>query len=481
MKVLSRFRVLPLVVSGLLGGATHVGAIQGIDINVTSPTNILTVNSTFTYTISVTNVGSAFLQNVFVTNSLPDSVQLINATNDFGYIFPNPPVVAFSIFQLTGAGATYYAQMFLTVRPTAAGLITNNVTFYSGIAGITNLTIVNEVTNPAPTIADLAVALTGPPQPVIRNDLMPFTVTVTNLGPAAASSVTLSNSLPPGVELMSVSPSGQSYTRTRTNLVFDLGAMTNYEVRTLMLRLHPTNSGPAEFSAQVSGSGPVTDSNSTNDTADLTVSVGDYLSTNLTVSLVSTQQLDRQVTLMEQSIRVSNIGATQVPSVRVLVSGLTNLLYNAVGTNVAGSISVSTNKGTPFVTYGDILKAGRSVDLLLQFAPNRTAFPLAESQLQAYGVPAANLTPTMPLGTPLHITNIVRLPSGRMLITVPAQANRTYTVLYSDDVSFTNAMVAQPSPQAQANWLQWIDYGPPETVSHPTNSSVRFYRVFLNP
>jgi hypothetical protein len=32
-----------------------------------------------------------------------------------------------------------------------------------------------------------------------------------------------------------------------------------------------------------------------------------------------------------------------------------------------------------------------------------------------------------------------------------------------------------------ANYTYWIDYGPPGTAGHPTNTPVRFYRVFLNP
>jgi hypothetical protein len=68
-----------------------------------------------------------------------------------------------------------------------------------------------------------------------------------------------------------------------------------------------------------------------------------------------------------------------------------------------------------------------------------------------------------------------------MLIEFPSITNRTYTVVYSDNVLFSNAMIAPPSIVAGANQKQWIDYGPPTTVSAPTNSSARFYRVFLNP
>jgi hypothetical protein len=50
-------------------------------------------------------------------------------------------------------------------------------------------------------------------------------------------------------------------------------------------------------------------------------------------------------------------------------------------------------------------------------------------------------------------------------------------VHYSDNASFTNAQTSQPSIVAPATQVQWIDYGPPKTVTHPTNAAQRFYRV----
>jgi hypothetical protein len=54
-------------------------------------------------------------------------------------------------------------------------------------------------------------------------------------------------------------------------------------------------------------------------------------------------------------------------------------------------------------------------------------------------------------------------------------------VVYSDNVLFSNAMIAPPSVVAPANQTPWIDYGPPTTLSAPPNSSNRFYRIYLNP
>jgi hypothetical protein len=134
------------------------------------------------------------------------------------------------------------------------------------------------------------------------------------------------------------------------------------------------------------------------------------------------------------------------------------------------------------VVYASVLATNQSVGLLLQFFA-LDYFPFTNSQLQAFAVPVPDLTPpaASSTSTNLNITRIVRLANGNMLIEFPSVTNRSYTVVYSDNILFSNAMIAPPSIVASANKKQWVDYGPPTTISAPTNSSVRFYRVFQNP
>jgi hypothetical protein len=66
-----------------------------------------------------------------------------------------------------------------------------------------------------------------------------------------------------------------------------------------------------------------------------------------------------------------------------------------------------------------------------------------------------------------------------VLIEFQSIPGHTYSVLYSDDSSFTNTLVAQPSIVAPADRTQWIDDGPPKTISAPTNVSSRFYQVLF--
>jgi hypothetical protein len=185
--------------------------------------------------------------------------------------------------------------------------------------------------------------------------------------------------------------------------------------------------------------------------------------------------LDRQNGLMEQMIHESNVSTSDVSSARVIVTelGKSNLLFNAVGTNTLGS-----NAPNPFVVYTGELKAGASVDLLMEyFSPQRAPFDLPDSNFVAVGGTAVNLSTT---NFPPQILRSVFLGDKGFLIEFDAILNRSYMIIYSDNVNFSNALIAQPPIVAHANHVQWIDDGPPKTISEPTNS-MRFYRVLLNP
>jgi hypothetical protein len=97
----------------------------------------------------------------------------------------------------------------------------------------------------------------------------------------------------------------------------------------------------------------------------------------------------------------------------------------------------------------------------------------------AFEVPPVSLTP--PPGTPFAITLETNLPSGAVLVEFPSILNRTYTVLYADNIAFSNELTALSLIVAPADRVQWIDAGPPQTISAPTNAASRFYRVLLNP
>jgi len=450
--------------SGLLALAMTVACsragAQAFGLSVIPSANSLLVSNSLTYTINVTNLTSLGLSDVWITNSFSAPFQYVtsSASQPLAGVLTNATSVQFDLGPLSVGNIV---QVLLTVQPNAAGAFTNSVvvavpaTIYA-----TSTNSVVQVTNVL-VLADLGVTIIGPGQAVVTNDFMTYGVTVSNLGPSDAPNVILTNTLPPGV--IPISPANPT--------TFNLGTVTNGGSASFLFTVEPTNAGVLPFSASV-GSPVVQDPNLTNNTASTNITVINYLSGPLAVATNSSQAYNPQNGLVEQFVIVTNNTNYTADAVRVIVAGLTptNWLFNAVG----------TNSGNPFVYYSTNLAAGQSVSLLLQYAAN-AYFPFTNGQLQAFAVPLPNWTP--PPATPGTniISRIVELANGDMLIEWPSTLGQTYTVVYSDNIQFSNAMIAPPSIVAPANRTQWIDYGPPTTTSAPTNASARFYRVLQNP
>ena len=464
MKFSFKFRLLAVFAILLFLAGTKVEAQGVLNLTVTSSASSLLVSNNLTYTIIVTN-NFALLPSAVVSNTLPATVQFVSANPGSGVTFvTNASGV---VFNITGFSIGTFAQMTLTVHPTQVGFVTNLVQFFTPNATNAPATnVVTQVTNTPPVQADLGVAITVPKTTIITNDLMTYGVSVTNAGPDAAPGVILTNTLPSGVILKG------NYTVVSNNLIFNLGTMASGAFTNFQFTIQPTNAGVLNFFAAVGAPG-VFDPNVTNNTASNSIAITNYLVGTLTASVTSTQLYNPQNGLVEQTITVANAGPASIPAARVIVTGLTNQqLYNVAG----------TNNGNPFVVYISSLASGQSVTLLLQFfAANY--FTLANSQLQAFAVPVPNLAPPVVSSTSpnLVISRILPLSNGYVLIEFPSTAGKTYTVVYSDNASFSNAKIAPPSVVAGANRKQWVDYGPPTTWSVPSTVPARFYRVIQNP
>jgi len=424
------------------------------------------LNSPIVFNIVVTNQSFSLQNTVFITNAfssgaISNSASMVNSASNnlFGQIISDS---THFVFRINNFIAGDIARITLKVTPLNGGSFTNQITIATPFASsITNTSVVATIT--APT-TDLAVGLTNATSGVLVGDATIIGLSVTNLGPVAATGVTLNNAMPPSFQLLSISPTN-SHTFTNGNLVLDLGTLTNGATRRFNVTVQPTNA-VTNFNLIASvAAGSILDTNTANSTVTNVISVSDFLSTNLTVTEVS-QRFNQQTGLREMLVNLANNGTNDVPAARVIVSGLTNgtRLYNAVG----------TNSGNAYVLYNNPLVVGANTNLLLEFYVfDRTT--LTNRTLSAVGVPAINLNVTGTNGVLATITNLV---GGSKMIEFTATPGKTYTIVYASDVSFSDGRTAQPSIVAPANRVQWIDSGPPKTVSHPTTTTNRVYRVF---
>jgi uncharacterized repeat protein (TIGR01451 family) len=452
---------------GLLSGLGEARA-QGTNLSMRATNNpsVVSLNQSFTTTMRLTNFGVLPLTNVVVANYFSAAVTL-TSTQASTATFTNLGGVPTFTFTFLTNGVE--ARLVLGAQPQAAGMITNVVIASAyGMTNVTNILVVQAINGRS----DLGVSFASVPKNVQAFDLISYAMAVTNAGPDTAPGVVLSTELPAGASLLATAPS-EGVSQTSNTLYFALGEMTAGTSRRVEVRIQPTNAATVALAAAVLAPG-VSDAVSANNALTNELTVGADLTGTLTATPVSPLVYNPQTGLMEQTVRLANVGTGAVHSARILLGGFTNQVYSAAGTNGLD----------PFVAYAGTLAPGASVDLKLEyFIPTRSTNE-ALPTFHSVEVPAMDLT--FPLAGGAADTNLVityLASSGRtnFFFEFPTMPGRSYTVLYSDRLPLTNAYAAQPALIAPANRLQWSDYGPPRTVAHPTNVTRRFYRVIETP
>lgn len=436
---------------------------QDFRIGVSAAPDPVLVGNELTYTIFVTNTaGPGGLGNVFVTNTFSAGVIFSlqsnpsgigeGTTNDHEIIFPLGISQDLEIHQIS-----------FILLPLTAGSLTNQITAVSvGRLGVTT-DVYSQVDSPT---ADLGISMTNVATGVFAGDTTTIGLTITNRGPNTASNIMLTNTLPLSFDLLSVTPTNSSLGFTNGILTMNLGSLTSGSSTQLQVLIRPTSGGTSNLTASVFAPG-VIDTNTANNAVTNSMSVVSFLTNpgDLTTTVV-TQRFNFLTGLLEVSVILSNTTTNAVPAALVLASNLPAgaRLYNGAG----------VYNGNGYALYNAELAAGANVDLLLEFYVLKVA-AFTNYTLVAFGVPVLDLNAPTNSGAPV---TAISYGSGGFLIKFAATIGKTYTVLYSDDASFTNALTSQPSIVAPATQVQWIDNGPPKTASNP--GAQRFYRVIQN-
>jgi uncharacterized repeat protein (TIGR01451 family) len=120
-------------------------------------------------------------------------------------------------------------------------------------------------------VADLSVSMSAAPSPVTVNDLLTYTATVANLGPGAASAVSLAIALPSNATFVSSDPPAPTCTASSGTLTCGLGTLASGGSSVVSIVVRPLTSGVA--TAQSSVGAAVTDPNTANNNASATATV----------------------------------------------------------------------------------------------------------------------------------------------------------------------------------------------------------------
>ena len=193
-----------LYVAGRNDKALAVFTVAGADLSIAeaaSP-NPAIIDQTLTYTITVNNNGPDTATTVTVTDTLPAEVSFVSASAGCNE--------AAGTVTCTAASLAYTASVQFTITVTApdtTGAIssTASVSAASPDDPDSSDNSVTLVTNVGDPVADLSITKTANPSLAIVDQAFTYTITVTNDGPDLASSITVTDTLPPSVSFESAS------------------------------------------------------------------------------------------------------------------------------------------------------------------------------------------------------------------------------------------------------------------------------------
>ncbi len=258
----------------IVSTATATGNPADLAVTATAAPNPVTVGSPLTYILTVHNNGPNAAANVLASDTLPADASLVSATTTQGSCFGSFAIAC--NLGTVAAGAS--VKITIVVTPTQAGTAIDHANVSSSNPDPTpgnNDATVTTTVNPAVgggtvTPADLSMTKTAAPNPVTVGSSLTYTLTVANGGPASATGVVTSDTLPSGVTLVSATPSQGTCSGT-TAITCNLGTLASGATATVAIVVTPTAVETLVNSASVTSN--ATDANPSNNTSTVSVTV----------------------------------------------------------------------------------------------------------------------------------------------------------------------------------------------------------------
>ena len=323
--------------------STTVNPAADLAVTNTDSPDPVAVGTQLTYTVGVANAGPSSATGITLTDTLPAGVTFNSATPSQGSCSQASGTVTCSLGTLANTAS---ATVSIKVTPQNVGTITNQ-------ANVTSLTgDPNGVNNGAPqqttvnASADLSLTKTDAPDPVLVGQLLTYSLTVSNAGPSAATSVAIADTLPSGVTFDSATASQGTCTQSSGTVTCQLGTINSGLNATATIKVRPQSQGSITNQASVSSA--AIDTNLANNSASATSTVDPVAD----LSVTKTDSPDPVLVNQEltYAIGVQNNGPSTATSVSVsdtLPAGVTYVSATpSQGTCSQSAGTVSCSLGT---------------------------------------------------------------------------------------------------------------------------------------
>ena len=342
-----------------------VGASADLSVTSTDSPDPVQAGNNITYTRALTNPGPSNAANVTFTEAIPANTNFRTFTPPAGWTCNTLTVGGTGTLTCTIAslapGTTNF-PLAVQVNPgTPSGTtITDTVTVTSATdTNTANNTVVTMTTVATAVQADSAVTNAGAPSPVLPGGTITYTQSVTNNGPAAAASLTITETIPPNTTFQSLTPgswtcpappAGSTGSFSCTLAALAVGASSPISMVVTVNATTPAGTIIGDTVLVSTSSGTATDPNSANDSAIANVTVGTGTNADLSITKSAAPSPVAQGNLLTYTLVVTNNGpttATNVTAVDILPSVLKFVsAVTTVGTCSQAANTVTCQIGT---------------------------------------------------------------------------------------------------------------------------------------
>jgi len=333
----------------------------GIDLGLGKTASASTVNvgDSFSYELSVTNLGPDPALTAEVSDLLPSGVLFVSSSGPGTY----EPTSGQWIFTPGNPGSV--STLTINVQAASPATVVNNATILSSTPADTNsannfaYVMVNINAAPPPT-ADLQITKTVNTNTVAVTDSVQFTVTVTNLGPDTASNIVVNDLLPSGLAYGTIdAPVTTTY--NQNNGVWTIPILPVGDGYALLIDATATVPGMFVNTATLTSSTP-TDTNALNNSASASVTVNPAAlpRADLQISKTVNTNVVEVGGLVTFSITVTNLGPNTSSNIVV-----TDLLPGGLTYGIVDAPSPSTYDETNGMWMIPVLPAGEGFELLI--------------------------------------------------------------------------------------------------------------------
>ncbi len=390
-------------VPGNNSGSASVTVTAVADLSVTKVDNGgAPVGQNFVYTITITNNGPAPATNVLMTDNLDPTTTFVSATN--GAIQSSPGVVTRTFASLAN-GASEVVQ--ITVTGTVQSLVTNQVT----VDGAEDDPDANNNTDIIETVvgdvADVSVTLSDPGLQVTGSTYA-YTLTVLNDGPAPATNVQVTATVPAGLSVVSLTNGAVENPPASGNITATFASIASQASQVIVITVNAPTPGTYTVSA-LAGANEV-DIDDLNNSAQVITRVGDFSPVRAIYTQIAGDPTSNVPGLLD---------ANDQP-----IAGQFDSMLNI---NVSMDGSRWTMEGASNITT--------AIDGVMMLGSGFTGTMFAQEGKQAFGVPAGTLYTFFDDDVGFNSSNDF---AWGALTSVTANSDVTYT-----NIAGVNANIAQ--------------------------------------